>query len=70
MREDLASHTGRQAMGDGTVPLVNCSVGRRFPLLDDSPDFWDRVMFPHGFHVPKLTPLPKLQAWRLKPASK
>jgi hypothetical protein len=39
-------------------------------VADDSPDLWDWVIFPHGFHAPKLMTLAKLQAWTLKPASK
>jgi hypothetical protein len=39
-------------------------------VADDSPDLWDWVIFPHGFHAPKLMALAKLQAWTLKPAAK
>jgi hypothetical protein len=39
-------------------------------VADDSPDLWDWVIFPRGFHAPKLMSLAKLQAWTLKPASK
>jgi hypothetical protein len=39
-------------------------------VADDSPDLWDWVIFPHGFHAPKLMSLAKLQAWTIKPASK
>jgi hypothetical protein len=39
-------------------------------VAEDSPDLWDWVIFPHGFHAPKLMSLAKLQAWTLKPASK
>ena len=37
-------------------------------VADDSPDLWNWVIFPHGFHAPKLMSLAKLQAWTLKPA--
>ena len=37
-------------------------------VADDSPDLWAWVIFPHGFHAPKLMSLAKLQAWTLKPA--
>ncbi len=37
-------------------------------VADDSPDIWDWVIFPRGFHAPKLIALAKLQAWTLKPA--
>jgi hypothetical protein len=39
-------------------------------VADDSPDLWDWVIFPHGFHAPKMMSLAKLQAWTLKPATK
>jgi hypothetical protein len=39
-------------------------------VADDSPDLWDWIIFPHGFHAPKLMALAKLQAWTLKPATK
>jgi len=39
-------------------------------VADDSPDLWNWVIFPHGFHAPKLMSLAKLQAWTLKPASR
>jgi len=39
-------------------------------VADDSTDLWDWVIFPHGFHAPKMMSLAKLQAWTLKPASK
>jgi hypothetical protein len=39
-------------------------------VADDSPDLWDWVIFPRGFHAPKMMSLAKLQAWTLKPASK
>jgi hypothetical protein len=39
-------------------------------VADDSPDLWDWVIFPHGFHAPRLMSLAKLQAWTLKPAAK
>ncbi len=37
-------------------------------VADDSPEIWDWVIFPRGFHAPKLMSLAKLQAWTLKPA--
>jgi hypothetical protein len=39
-------------------------------VADDSPDLWDWVIFPRGFHAPKLMSLAKLQAWTLKPAAR
>lgn len=39
-------------------------------VADDSPDLWDWVILPMGFHAPKMMSLAKLQAWTLKPAVK
>jgi hypothetical protein len=39
-------------------------------VAGDSPDLWGWIIFPHGFHAPKIMALAKLQAWTLKPASK
>ena len=39
-------------------------------VADDSPELWDWVIFPRGFHAPKLMSLAKLQAWTLKPAAR
>jgi peptidoglycan/xylan/chitin deacetylase (PgdA/CDA1 family) len=36
-------------------------------VADDSPGLWNWVIFPNGFHAPKLMLLAKLQAWTLKP---
>jgi hypothetical protein len=37
-------------------------------LAEDSPKLWNWVIFPEGFHAPKLMELARLQAWTLKPA--
>jgi peptidoglycan/xylan/chitin deacetylase (PgdA/CDA1 family) len=37
-------------------------------VADDSPDIWGWVIFPSGFHAPRLMGLARLQAWTLKPA--
>jgi hypothetical protein len=34
----------------------------------DSPKLWGWVIFPEGFHAPRLMELARLQAWTLKPA--
>lgn len=39
-------------------------------VAEDSPDLWGWVIFPAGFHAPKMMSLAKLQAWTLKPATK
>jgi len=37
-------------------------------VAEDSPRLWGWVIFPEGFHAPRLMELAKLQAWTLKPA--
>jgi len=37
-------------------------------VAEDSPELWDWIIFPPGFHAPELMKLAKLQAWTLKPA--
>ena len=37
-------------------------------VADDSPALWGWVIFPEGFHAPKIMELARLQAWTLKPA--
>ncbi len=37
-------------------------------VAEDSTPLWGWVIFPEGFHAPKLMELAKLQAWTLKPA--
>jgi hypothetical protein len=37
-------------------------------VADDGPGLWNWVIFPEGFHAPRLMQLARLQAWTLKPA--
>ena len=37
-------------------------------VAEDSPQLWNWVIFPEGFHAPKIMELARLQAWTLKPA--
>jgi len=37
-------------------------------VADDDPKLWGWVIFPPGFHAPRLMEIAKLQAWTLKPA--
>lgn len=48
------------------VAPAHLAAGRY--VANDSPDLWDWVIFPPGFHAPKLMALARLQAWTLKPA--
>ena len=37
-------------------------------VAEDSEQLWGWVIFPEGFHAPKIVELARLQAWTLKPA--
>jgi hypothetical protein len=37
-------------------------------VAEDSTRLWGWVIFPEGFHAPKIMELARLQAWTLKPA--
>ena len=37
-------------------------------VAEDAPKLWGWVIFPEGFHAPKIMELARLQAWTLKPA--
>jgi hypothetical protein len=37
-------------------------------VAEDSPALWNWVIFPEGFHAPRIMELARLQAWTLKPA--
>jgi hypothetical protein len=37
-------------------------------VAEDSPKLWNWVIFPEGFHAPRLMAVARLQAWTLKPA--
>lgn len=37
-------------------------------VAEDSPKLWNWLIFPEGFHAPKIMELARLQAWTLKPA--
>ena len=51
---------------------TSCAGQGRFTadryVADDSPRLWDWVIFPEGFHAPRIMELARLQAWTLKPA--
>jgi hypothetical protein len=68
------AHVAKSIMDKTQMPDVVSFSPARLAAADyvaeDSPDLWDWVIFPRGFHAPKLMSLAKLQAWTLKPASK
>lgn len=53
-----------------TVTFAPARLAAADYVADDSPDLWDWVIFPRGFHAPKMMSLAKLQAWTLKPAAR
>jgi polysaccharide deacetylase len=61
-----------RVLGSGDLPTnVERRPGRytadRY-VAQDSPDLWNWIIFPEGFHAPRLMELARLQAWTLKPA--
>jgi hypothetical protein len=61
-----------QFLTTGTVPA---SIDRKSArttferyVADDSTKLWGWIIFPEGFHAPRLMELARLQAWTLKPA--
>lgn len=54
-------HPDQVTVRDGTLTTEGY-------VHDDSPNLWGWVIFPEGFHAPKIMELARLQAWTLKPA--
>jgi hypothetical protein len=50
------------------VPLKEGRLTATSYIAEDSPRLWGWVIFPEGFHAPRLMELARLQAWTLKPA--
>jgi hypothetical protein len=58
---------GKGALPDPvSVPPAHLAAAKY--VADDSAAIWDWVIFPPGFHAPRLIELGKLQTWTLKPA--
>ncbi|HEY9434561.1 MAG TPA: hypothetical protein VI260_24125, partial [Blastocatellia bacterium] len=53
-------------LSDITLRQGNFTANRY--VAEDSPRLWGWVIFPEGFHAPKIIELARLQAWTLKPA--
>lgn len=51
------------------VPLLKGKFTASRYVADDSPKLFSWIIFPEGFHAPRVMELAKLQAWTLKPAS-
>jgi hypothetical protein len=62
----LAMRTTAQPVPD--VPLRQGRLMTEQSVAEDSLRLWGWVIFPEGFHAPKIMELARLQAWTLKPA--
>ncbi len=53
----------------GTVLLRQSELeAKKYVANDNDPGLWGWVIFPQGFHAPRMMELAKLQAWTIKPA--
>jgi hypothetical protein len=52
----------------GDSPLQQAELEAKKYVADDSPRLWGWVIFPRGFHAPRMMEIAKLQAWTIKPA--
>jgi hypothetical protein len=50
------------------VPVRKGVLGFEKYVAEDATKLWGWVIFPEGFHAPKIMELARLQAWTLKPA--
>ncbi|RJP31338.1 MAG: hypothetical protein C4527_07750 [Candidatus Omnitrophota bacterium] len=51
------------------ISLVKGTMeAEQYVANDSDPGLWGWVIFPEGFHAPKLMEMAKLQAWTIKPA--
>jgi Polysaccharide deacetylase len=50
------------------VPVKSGKLTTEKNVAEDSLKLWGWVIFPEGFHAPKIMELARLQAWTLKPA--
>jgi hypothetical protein len=51
-----------------TVELKSARFTADRYVAEDSPKLWGWIIFPEGFHAPRVMELARLQAWTLKPA--
>lgn len=51
-----------------TVAIVAGKTSFERYVAADAPGLWGWVIFPEGFHAPRIMELARLQAWTLKPA--
>lgn len=64
----LAFLVGTWDRKDDYTPLLQGAFLADRYVAEDSTKLWGWVIFPEGFHAPKLMELARLQAWTLKPA--
>jgi hypothetical protein len=66
------AHVVEELIASGKAPPAVTRYEGRFTadryVAEDSPKLWNWVIFPEGFHAPKIIELARLQAWTLKPA--
>jgi hypothetical protein len=66
------AHVVEESIASGKAPSTVTYYDGRFTadryVAEDSPALWNWVIFPEGFHAPKIMELARLQAWTLKPA--
>jgi hypothetical protein len=66
------AHVVEELIASGKAPTAVTRYEGRFTadryVAEDSPKLWNWVIFPEGFHAPKIIELARLQAWTLKPA--
>lgn len=66
------AHAFQDKLTTGRTPATVARRAGRFTadhyVADDSPALWGWIIFPEGFHAPKIMELARLQAWTLKPA--
>jgi peptidoglycan/xylan/chitin deacetylase (PgdA/CDA1 family) len=66
------AHTFQEVVTTGRSPATVTRRAGRFTadryVAEDSPALWGWIIFPEGFHAPRIMELARLQAWTLKPA--
>jgi hypothetical protein len=66
------ARTYEEVSASGRAPAEVARAEGRFTadryVADDSPSLWGWIIFPDGFHAPRIMELARLQAWTLKPA--
>jgi len=68
MLATVVQEISKSGRAPAQVPRVTGRfIADRF-VAEDSPALWGWVIFPEGFHAPRIMELARLQAWTLKPA--